>query len=83
MHIGIATVYTDEKSGFIAAYKDSYWSHSWPEKSLEEMTAKKQEMYWRKPSSGVTSGKVFPGALGPTQPSVHTSCRSGNDRIRK
>ena len=30
------------------------------EKCLEEMNARKQEIYLRKPSSGMTSGKVFP-----------------------
>ena len=41
-------------------YDDPYWSDSWPDKSPEEMNARKQEINLRKPSSGMTSGKVFP-----------------------
>ena len=49
---------TDEKSGSIVACKDSYLSDSWLEECLEEMNARKQGIYARKPSSGMTSGKV-------------------------
>ena len=49
----------------IVAYKDSYWSDPWSEKCLEEMNVRKQEIFFRKPSSGMTSGKVFPAETNP------------------
>ena len=41
MHI-VSQQSTDEKSGSIVAYKDSYWSDFWPEKYLGEMSRRNE-----------------------------------------
>ena len=41
--ISVSQQSTDETSDSVVAYKDSYWSDSWPKKCLEEINARKQK----------------------------------------